>query len=76
MHHQTSMSSGSWKQLESRERINSDNDDANPNKGGSVKRNDSNSNNNTGQRGRSNRKAAQEAKDKIFGETWTDECDN
>ena len=58
------------------ERINSDTDDANPNKDRSVKKNDSNSNNNTGQRRRSNRKAAQEARDKIFGETWTDECDN
>ena len=53
------------------ERLNSDNDDANPNKDGSVKKDDSNSNNTTGRRRRSNRKAAQEARDKIFGETWT-----
>ena len=55
------------------ERMNSDNDDANPNKDGSAKKNNSNSNNNTGQRRCPNRKAAQEARDKIFGESWTDE---
>ena len=47
--------------------------DTHPNTGVRIKKNDSDSNT---QRRRSSRKAAEEAKDRIFGQTLTDEWDN